>query len=259
MDLEVYRSKIVNCDYKILKILEQRYNWVLKVSNYKEKNGKPILDRKREEDIKNDFLKNMNHTYFKKYHEEEFTKIINTIMEVSRDIQYRKIYKKNIVLIGFMGCGKTTLGRILARKLGIKFLDTDYQIEKRLMMKVGEIFSSLGEEYFRKIESDVIRNVVDGFHGVISTGGGSVLNKSNVKYLKSSGKLIYLRSSAENILYNLKRSTKDRPLLKQNLNINYIQKFIKSRHEIYNKVKDYEINIDDMSTDKIIRYISRIM
>ncbi len=55
MDLEVYRSKIVNCDYKILKILEQRYNWVLKVSNYKEKNGKPILDRKREEDIKNDF------------------------------------------------------------------------------------------------------------------------------------------------------------------------------------------------------------
>ena len=99
MDLEVYRSKIVNCDYKILKILEQRYNWVLKVSNYKEKNGKPILDRKREEDIKNDFLKNMNHTYFKKYHEEEFEKIINIIMEVSRDIQYRKIYKKNIVLI----------------------------------------------------------------------------------------------------------------------------------------------------------------
>ena len=152
MDLEVYRSKIVNCDYKILKILEQRYNWVLKVSNYKEKNGKPILDRKREEDIKNDFLKNMNHTYFKKYHEEEFEKIINIIMEVSRDIQYRKIYKKNIVLIGFMGCGKTTLGRILSRKLGVKFLDTDYQVEKRLMMKVGEIFSSLGEEYFRKIE-----------------------------------------------------------------------------------------------------------
>ena len=137
MDLEVYRSKIVNCDYKILKILEQRYNWVLKVSNYKEKNGKPILDRKREEDIKNDFLKNMNHTYFKKYHEEEFEKIINIIMEVSRDIQYRKIYKKNIVLIGFMGCGKTTLGRILSRKLGVKFLDTDYQVEKRLMMKVG--------------------------------------------------------------------------------------------------------------------------
>ena len=77
--------------------------------------------------------------------------------------------------------------------------------------------------------------------------------------MKSSGKLIYLRSSAENILYNLNRSTKDRPLLKQNLNINYIQKFIKSRHEIYNKVKDYEINIDDMSTDKIIHYISRIM
>lgn len=259
MDLEDYRSKIVNCDYRILKVLEQRYNWVLKVSNYKEKNRKPILDRKREEGIRVDFLKNMSHTYFKRYHEEEFIKIINTIMEVSRDIQYRKIYKKNIVLIGFMGCGKTTLGRILARKIGVKFLDTDYQIEKRLMMKVGEIFSTLGEEYFRKVESDVIRNIANGFYGVVSTGGGSVLNKSNVKYLKSSGKLIYLRSSAENIFYNLKRSTKERPLLKQNLNINYIQKFIKSRHEIYNKVKDYEINVDNMSMDKIINYIYRIM
>lgn len=99
MDLEDYRSKIVNCDYRILKVLEQRYNWVLKVSNYKEKNRKPILDKKREEGIRADFLKNMSHTYFKRYHEEEFIKIINAIMEVSRDIQYRKIYKKILCLL----------------------------------------------------------------------------------------------------------------------------------------------------------------
>lgn len=259
MDLESYRSKIINCDYKILRLLEQRYNCVLKVANYKEQNKKPILDRHREEEVKDRFMENMRHTYFKKHHQDEFRKIITSITEVSREIQYTKIYKKNIVLIGFMGCGKTTLGRILSKKLGVNFLDIDYQVEKRVMMKVNEIFNTLGEEYFRKIESDVIKNMTRDFHGIISTGGGSVLNKTNVKYLKSNGKLIYLRSSAENIYYNLKRSVKIRPMLKQNFNINYIQNFIKARHEIYNRVKDYEINVDNLSIDQIIYHITKIM
>ncbi len=259
MELYNYRSKILSCDYKILRILEQRYNCVLKVANYKGKNRKPILDRKREEEVKEAFINNMRHTYFKKYHEDEFRNIINLVTEVSRDIQYKKIYKKNIVLIGFMGCGKTTVGRVLSKRIGSKFLDTDYQIEKRVMCKVGDIFEKMGEEYFRKVESEVIKVASKEFHGVISTGGGSVLNKVNVKNLKSTGKLIYLKSSAENILYNLRRSTKVRPMLKQNLNIGYIQKFIKSRHEIYNRVKDYEINVDDLSIDQIIYSIIKLM
>ncbi len=259
MDLDSYRSKIISCDYKILRLLEQRYNCVLKVSNYKEQNKKPILDRQREEEVKNNFISNMRHTYFKKYHEEEFRHIITTITDVSRDIQYRKIYKKNIVFIGFMGSGKTTLGRILSKKLGVRFLDTDYQVEKRVMMKINDIFNTLGEDYFRKVESDVIKNMTKGFHGIISTGGGSVLNKTNVKHLKANGKLIYLRSSDENIYYNLKKSIKVRPMLKQNFNINYIQKFIKARHEIYNRVKDYEINVDNLSIDQIVYRITKIM
>ena len=96
MDLDNYRSKIISCDYKILRILEQRYNCVLKVSNYKQRNRKPILDKKREEEVRENFLNNMNHTYFKKYHESEFLDIINSITDVSRNIQYRKIYRKNI-------------------------------------------------------------------------------------------------------------------------------------------------------------------
>lgn len=259
MDLDNYRSKIVGCDYKILRMLEQRYNCVLKVANYKQKNRKPILDKKREEEIQENFINNMRHTYFKKYHEEEFSNIINYITEISRNIQYRKIYKKNIVLIGFMGCGKTTVGRILSKKIGVKFLDTDYQIEKRVMMKISDIFEKFGEDYFRKIESDIIKNLTKDFYGVISTGGGSVLNKSNVKNLKASGKLIYLKSSAEKILYNLKRSNKVRPMLRQNFNINYIQKFINSRNEIYTRVKDFEINVDNLSIDQVIHSIIKLM
>lgn len=259
MDLDNCRNKILGCDYKLLRILEQRYNCVLKVSNYKSKNKKPILDKEREAYVCDSFIKNMRHTYFKKYHEDDFREIIDVITRVSRDIQYRKIYKKNIVLIGFMGCGKTTVGRILSKKMGVKFLDTDYQIEKRVMMKVGDIFEKLGEEYFRKVESEVIKNCSKDFHGVISTGGGSVLNKGNVNNLKSTGKLIYLKSSPENVLYNLRRSKKVRPMLRQNLNLNYIQKFMKSRDEIYNNVKDYEINVDDLSIDQIIYNIVKFM
>ena len=259
MEFDNLRDKIVSCDYKLLRVLEQRYNCVLKVANYKRNNRKPILDKKRQQEVADVFLKNMRHTYFKKYHEKEFKDIINFIVDVSCDIQYKKIYKNNIVLIGFMGCGKTTIGRMLSRRLGVKFLDTDYQIEKRVMMKVGDIFSKFGEEYFRKVESDVIKVISSSFSGVISTGGGSVLNKGNVRNLKSSGKLIYLKSSPEHIFFNLKRSNKVRPLLKQNLSMSYIQKFIKSRSDIYNNVKDYEINIDNLSMDQIIYNIAKLM
>ncbi len=259
MDLESYRNKIESCDYKLLRILEQRYNCVLKISNYKHKYGKPILDKDRENVIRQKFLDNMRHTYFKKYNEKEFQNVIDFLLEISCNIQYKKMYKKNIVLIGFMGCGKTTIGRILSKRIGVKFIDTDYQIEKRVMLKIGDIFAKLGEEYFRKVESQIIKDVSEGFYGVISTGGGSVLNKSNVKNLKSCGKIIYLRSSAENILYNLKRSTKVRPMLRQNLNISYIQKFMKSRSEVYNKVKDFEIDVDNLSMDQIIYSITNLM
>ena len=259
LNLDEYRSKIASCDYKMLRILEQRYNSVLKVSNYKQRNRKAILDKKREEEIRENFINNIRHTYFKRYHQDEFKNIIDTIIDTSKKIQYRKIYKKNIILIGFMGCGKTTVGRILSKKIGVNFLDVDYQIEKRVMMKIGDIFDKLGEEYFRKVESDVIRSIPNNFYGVISTGGGSVLNKSNVKKLKSLGKLIYLKSSPEGILYNLKNSSKVRPMLKQNLNIAYLSSFINARNEIYSKVKDIDINVDDLSMDQIIYSIIRSM
>lgn len=259
MELGDYREKISSCDYKILRLLEQRYNNVLRVSDYKRKNKKQILDKKREKQIEDDFILNMKHTYFKKYHKQEFREIMNIIMSSSRRIQYDRMYSNNIVLIGFMGCGKTTVGRVLSKKLGINFLDTDYQIEKRLMLKINDIFANMGEDYFRKVESDIIQNISKDFRGIISTGGGSILNKVNVQSLKSIGKLVYLKSSAESILYNLRRSNKNRPMLKNNFNLGYIQKFIKSRDDVYNKIKDYDINVDNLSIDQIVYSIIKLM
>ena len=98
----------------------------------------------------------------------------------------------NIVLCGFMGCGKTTVGKILSEKLSMKFVDVDELIEQEQGMTISEIFEKYGEIGFRKIENETIKKVSQWNNAIVSTGGGSVLNVDNVTALKSSGKIFFL-------------------------------------------------------------------
>ncbi|WP_338835328.1 shikimate kinase [Neomoorella thermoacetica] len=118
----------------------------------------------------------------------------------------------NIVLIGFMGSGKTTVGRLLARDLGWSFLDTDTMVEERLGLPVKEIFAREGEEFFREVEKEAVARVATARQAVIATGGGAVLCGVNVQLLREGNKVVWLQVRPETAL---KRAGLDdsRPLL----------------------------------------------
>jgi shikimate kinase len=121
--------------------------------------------------------------------------------------------KSLIYLTGFMGAGKSTIGPILANTLGFSFIDTDKEIVKITGKSITEIFSELGEFYFRDIEHKFLREISGLSHTVIALGGGALMFERNMNLIKSTGTLIYLRTDEESLLKRLSRN-KERPLLR---------------------------------------------
>jgi len=117
---------------------------------------------------------------------------------------------KSIALIGMPGCGKTTVGQVLAQKLGFAFIDTDRDIEEREGTTVSEIFAQKGEEAFRVLETQALRRAVARDRAVIAAGGGAVLREENRKILRSRCRVVYLQRDLPKILQN---DLGDRPLL----------------------------------------------
>ncbi len=122
--------------------------------------------------------------------------------------------KNNIVLCGFMGCGKSTVGKILAERLELCFADSDAVIEKHESMKISDIFARCGEEYFRNTESLIIKGLSERSGLVIATGGGAVLNPQNAEALRTTGTVIFLDVTPETVIERLKDDT-ERPLLQR--------------------------------------------
>jgi len=141
---------------------------------------------------------------------------------------------KNIVLIGFMGTGKTEVGRILAKKLGYKLIDADTEIEKEQKMTITEIFKQYGESKFRDIEADVIRRLSVIKNIIISTGGGAVLRQENIDNLRKNGVIVCLAASPETILKRTSRNT-NRPLLQVENPLQKIKDLLEFRKPYYDK------------------------
>lgn len=142
--------------------------------------------------------------------------------------------KQNIVLIGMPASGKTTVGKALAESLGRSFFDSDEEIVKREGTAVSEIFAVKGEEYFRKCESEVIKELSALQSSVIATGGGAVLNPRNTDLLKENGKIFFLDRNLDDIA-----ATPDRPLSSTREDL---EKRYKERYPIYCASADYKIN-----------------
>jgi shikimate kinase len=127
------------------------------------------------------------------------------------------VQRNNIVLIGFMGTGKSTIGRFLAEKLAWDLVDTDHYIEKQEGMSIAELFSKQGEMYFRAAETRAIQNIMANTNQVIATGGGAVLAEENRKALKASGYVVALTASVETIIQRV-GGDRIRPLLQGKAN-----------------------------------------
>lgn len=167
----------------------------------------------------------------------------------------------NIVLTGFMGTGKTSVGKILAEKLGFTFVDVDKVIEKTAGMKISDIFSRFGESRFRDIETEVIKLITKKTGQVIATGGGAVLRDENMNALKSTGIVFCLMASEDTIFERVKNS-KERPLLQVNDLKERIRELLGKRMDKYRNAH-FLINTEGLSpqevAEKIIKEYERFV
>ena len=153
-----------------------------------------------------------------------------------------------------MGSGKTTLGKILSKKLDKIFYDSDQVIEEKLGVDVSMIFEYEGEEGFREREKDILQELVSKKNIVLATGGGIILSKSNRDLLSENGIVIYLKSNQKDLILRMKND-KTRPLLKNGNIEEIIKKLCKEREPLYQEIADFEIMTKNKRVHEVVNEI----
>lgn len=159
--------------------------------------------------------------------------------------------KRNVYLVGFMGCGKSTIAKELSKKLRMDMIDTDDAIVEREGISIPDIFEKCGEAGFRDIETDTLRDLSSQGNKVIACGGGIVLRDENIRIMKRYGVVVLLTAKAENVLKRVSGDT-GRPLLKGKMNVNDIQAMMDARSERYKRAADYTVETDDKPVNKVV-------
>lgn len=165
--------------------------------------------------------------------------------------------KKNIVLIGFMGSGKSTVGVRLSYYMRRPVEDTDKLIEKGQGRKISDIFAEEGEEFFRQQETAILKELIEKLqYHIISVGGGTPVREENRALLKQLGTVVYLRVRPETVYERLKGDT-TRPLLQCENPLEKIRKLLEERKEAYESCADIILDVDDMSMEEILDTIEK--
>lgn len=159
-----------------------------------------------------------------------------------------------VSLVGLPGSGKSTVGRQLARRLQLPFVDSDHVIEARLGCSIREYFEREGEERFRDVEESVIDELTERHHGVLSTGGGAVLRAANREHLRSRGKVIYLKSSPDELYRRLRHDT-NRPLLQVGDPLGRLRDLYTARDPLYRETAHFTLETGRPSVATLVNMI----
>jgi len=164
---------------------------------------------------------------------------------------------KNLILIGMMASGKTSIGRLLAKRLDLKFFDTDFIIEKKTKMKIAQIFEKKGEAKFRDLERKITLNLLNKKQCVISVGGGAYINKTIRKVANKKCNTIWLYWNSKTIIDRINKKKNKRPVA-SSLGDNELKNLLINRSKFYSKAK-YKINCENMEKTEIINKIIEIL
>lgn len=157
----------------------------------------------------------------------------------------------NIYLVGFMGSGKSTVGKILAEKLNMRFVDVDEEIEKQENKKIRDIFKEYGEKYFRELEKKKLEELVKEDNLIVSTGGGLGADLENMEKMKKSGKVIWLNLSLDTVIQRC-GNDENRPLLK--MPHEKLEKLFNERKNVY-KLSDIHVKVENKTPEEIAEEI----
>lgn len=240
--LEVLRESLGQCDEIILDALLMRNRIVEDIMVYKEANNVPILQPEQEAKQKEWLERRMQ----EKRHKNEVADVFESITRNSKKIQARKLFNYNIVLIGFMGAGKSTISDYLKTVFAMDIIEMDQIIAERAGMSISDIFETYGEQYFRDCETNLLIEMQSRTNVVISCGGGTPMRECNVVEMKKNGRVVLLTAKPETILDRVKDSH-DRPLIENNKTVPFIADLMSKRREKYEAAADIIIETDGKS------------
>ncbi|MDP8261251.1 MAG: shikimate kinase [Candidatus Kappaea frigidicola] len=162
----------------------------------------------------------------------------------------------NLYLVGFMGSGKTAVAKEIAESTDLKYIEMDELIEKKEARSINDIFKDSGEDYFRKVEKEALKEISLADNQVVSCGGGVVIDEANVNLMKDSGVLICLQASPD-VIYKRVKNNKDRPLLNVENPQVKIEELLRIRRPYYQKA-NYIIETDNLSVQQVAQEVKSI-
>lgn len=237
--LEILRESLGQCDEIILDALLMRNRIVEDIMAYKETNDIPILQPEQEAKQREWLERRMAD----RRHKAEVEDVFDSITQNSKKIQARKLFNYNIVLIGFMGAGKSTISEFLKTAFAMDVIEMDQIIAEREGMSISDIFEVYGEQYFRDLETNLLIEMQSRTNVVISCGGGTPMRECNVVEMKKNGRVVLLTAKPETILDRVKDSH-DRPLIENNKTVSFIAELMEKRREKYEAAADIVIETD---------------
>lgn len=237
--LEMLREDLDQCDKILLNTLLMRNRIVEQIMAVKEANNLPILQPEQEKKQAEWLTKELED----KRHRKEVLSVFDAVVTSSKKIQARKLFNYNIVLIGFMGAGKTTISNYLSTMFAMDIVEMDEIIAEREGMSISDIFEVHGEQYFRDAETNLLIEMQSRKNVVISCGGGTPLRECNVVEMKKNGKVVLLTADPQ-IIFDRVKDSHDRPLIENNKNVEFIRDLMEKRREKYEAAADIVIVTD---------------